>query len=295
MAPLARRVPIEFRRDANFWRSRLTASLKKMHVSEIANPRPQTAADRAERRQSGDKGLAAGAPRDLGVDDAARFRWRRWLLGQAMPAASLLALMLWQLTALQRDAVLLAHVPTWAGALGCLRAGLYEVFLSVPTIAFLRHDPPSRRDDRIQIRAAAVVATFLLVTLGVLAPAGPVLFQTPVSLATASFAVTLVGATLAVFAATTLGMNFSFGPEVRQLVTHGPYRVIRHPAYLAELMMSLGVLLPDPRLTLVVGEATVIGLQVLRIRAEERLLAASVPEFGTFESATRYRLIPGIW
>ncbi len=90
-------------------------------------------------------------------------------------------------------------------------------------------------------------------------------------------------------------MNFSYWPEARQLVVRGPYRVVRHPVYLAEIVMSSAVLISSMRLTLVVGEFVVVVLQLVRIRAEERLLAGTFPVFGEFKATTPYRLIPGLW
>jgi protein-S-isoprenylcysteine O-methyltransferase Ste14 len=90
-------------------------------------------------------------------------------------------------------------------------------------------------------------------------------------------------------------MNFSYWPEARQLVVRGPYRFVRHPVYLAEIVMSSAVLLSSMRVTLVVGEFVVIILQLVRIRAEEGLLAGTFPIFRAFQTMTPYRLIPGLW
>jgi protein-S-isoprenylcysteine O-methyltransferase Ste14 len=70
---------------------------------------------------------------------------------------------------------------------------------------------------------------------------------------------------------------------------------VRHPVYLAEIVMSSAVLISSLRLTLVLGECVVIALQVVRIRAEERLLRSNLPAFRDFKATTRYRLIPGLW
>ncbi len=91
-------------------------------------------------------------------------------------------------------------------------------------------------------------------------------------IAQAAAVVTLSGALLAVAAAFELGTNFSFGPQSRELVVNGPYQLVRHPMYLAELLMSAGVVMVAMQLTLVIGECVVIVLQVVRILAEEKLL-----------------------
>jgi protein-S-isoprenylcysteine O-methyltransferase Ste14 len=47
------------------------------------------------------------------------------------------------------------------------------------------------------------------------------------------------GSALAVFALTTAGCFCSLMAEARQLVTCGPYRVIRYPLYLAEAIATI--------------------------------------------------------
>ncbi len=106
---------------------------------------------------------------------------------------------------------------------------------------------------------------------------------------------TLVGVALGVYAMVTLGMNFSFWPEARRLVVCGPYRLVRHPIYFAEITMSAGALILNLRLTMVVGEFIVVVLVIVRIHVEERLLGTTFPGFKEFETATHHRLIPGIW
>jgi protein-S-isoprenylcysteine O-methyltransferase Ste14 len=222
-------------------------------------------------------------------------RTRSIVLARVMPATSLFILLLWQMAVLVHMGSLVIHHPSSADVIGFLRGGLYAVFLSIPVAVFLLQDPPAAQDDRLLVRAAALIATFLLILLGILAPSGPRLISVSVRVEMAALVATVLGAAFAVAAMIKLGMSFSFRPEARKLVTNGPYRVIRHPVYLAEIVMSCGVLIASMRLTLVLGESIVIALQVVRIRAEERLLDRTLPAFKEFESATRYRLIPGLW
>jgi len=199
---------------------------------------------------------------------------------------------MWSLAADSR--VLVAH-PTLAMAVGCLRSGLYIVFLAIPVVVLLLHDPPAASDDRLLIRSLAIGTTFFLILLGLLAPSGPVLFRVPLTVEAAALAMTLVGVVLGVYAMATLGMNFSFWPEARRLVVCGPYRLVRHPVYLAEIIMSAGALILNLRMTMAVGEFIVVVLVIVRIRVEERLLDSTFPAFQEFETATQYRLIPGAW
>jgi protein-S-isoprenylcysteine O-methyltransferase Ste14 len=202
---------------------------------------------------------------------------------------------IWQIWSLGADTRVLVTHPTLAVAIGCLRSGLYVAFLSIPAVVLLLHDPPAASDDRILIRALAIVTTFFLILLGLLAPSGPVLFRVPLTGEAAALAMTLVGVALGVYAMATLGMNFSFWPEARRLVVCGPYRLVRHPVYFAEIIMSAGALILNLRLTMVLGEFIVVVLVIVRINVEERLLKGTFPTFEEFETATRHRLLPGIW
>ena len=144
-------------------------------------------------------------------------------------------------------------------------------------------------------RGAAVTASFLLVVLGQLAPAGPLLLRVPALIAGAAAVVTLGGVLLALAAACELGTNFSFGPQSRRLVVTGPYRLVRHPMYLAELLMTAGIVMVAMQLTVVIGLCVVIVLQVVRVFAEEQLLTGTMPTYETYVRTTRCRLIPSVW
>ncbi len=76
--------------------------------------------------------------------------------------------------------------------------------------------------------------------------------------------------------------SFSLVPQARTLVTHGPYRFARHPIYGAYIPQNLGIWLLYP--TLPVGLAIVVwlGLQILRIHYEEKVLTAVFPEYSDY-------------
>ena len=96
-----------------------------------------------------------------------------------------------------------------------------------------------------------------------------------------------------------LGTNWSISLEVReshQLVTHGIYRHVRHPMYLALLVYSVGQALVVPNW--VAGPSYGVAMVVLcafRLGAEERMM---LEEFGVdYEAYMKRtkRLVPGIW
>jgi protein-S-isoprenylcysteine O-methyltransferase Ste14 len=96
-----------------------------------------------------------------------------------------------------------------------------------------------------------------------------------------------------------LGTNWSITLEVRekhQLVTHGIYRHIRHPMYLALLVYSIGqaLVLPNWLAGPSYGVAMVL-LVALRLGPEEHMMREQFGEdYETYRRRTK-RLVPGVW
>ena len=91
-----------------------------------------------------------------------------------------------------------------------------------------------------------------------------------------------------------LGRSFGLVAASRELITAGPYRVVRHPLYAAYVVVQAGYLLQSPRPWNVFVFALVWGCQVARIHAEERLLVES-ETYRRYMHRTTFRLLPGIW
>jgi protein-S-isoprenylcysteine O-methyltransferase Ste14 len=104
----------------------------------------------------------------------------------------------------------------------------------------------------------------------------------------------LGGLAFSIVSALALGTCFGVLPDVRGLVTRGPYRIVRHPLYLGELISALGLVIgasrPAPAL---VAWLLCIGVQVVRTRYEEDGLRAEFPEYEEYAAHTS-RLIPGV-
>lgn len=175
------------------------------------------------------------------------------------------------------------------------RGVLYAAFVFVAAITLVTNTGPYARDSRRVVIAISLIASFLMVAAN-MAPAGPTLWVGSPRVAEAGVAITVLGAALAVASFAYLGRSFSVVPEVRELATGGVYRFVRHPMYLAELLMIVGVLFDQAQLTTAMGTLIVIGLQVHRVRLEERLLRATLPSsFASFAERTPYRLVPFLW
>lgn len=81
----------------------------------------------------------------------------------------------------------------------------------------------------------------------------------------------------------------------QRVVTTGPYAIVRHPMYLAALLMFLCT---PPALGSWWGMLAVpplIAVLAARIRNEEQLLAKELEGYSEYARVTRRRLIPGVW
>jgi protein-S-isoprenylcysteine O-methyltransferase Ste14 len=96
-----------------------------------------------------------------------------------------------------------------------------------------------------------------------------------------------------------LGTNWSITLEVRekhQLVTHGIYRYVRHPMYLALLVYAVGQALVLPNW--IAGPSYGVAMVLLfafRLGPEECMMLEEFgPDYEAYMMRTK-RLIPGVW
>ncbi len=82
--------------------------------------------------------------------------------------------------------------------------------------------------------------------------------------------------------------------EPARLVAHGPYGLLRHPMYLAELAMAVGAPWTLAAKASAVLTLSFAGVLLRRITLEERVLRARVPEYAAYAART-YRLIPYVY
>lgn len=180
------------------------------------------------------------------------------------------------------DAVDGATLRDWAEAgysllkLAVVAAFSFFVFVREPS----RH--PSREPLAFAACATAVAAVVFL-------EAPPASASTQLLLA--GELVTLAACVWLFVAVLALGRCFGVLPEVRGLVTRGPYSVVRHPVYLGELGACAGLVLAAPT-TWNVGVAAIFTTaQFVRMRLEERALGSEFPEYASYAARTP-RLVP---
>jgi protein-S-isoprenylcysteine O-methyltransferase Ste14 len=175
---------------------------------------------------------------------------------------------------------------------GPVPAALYFLFCAIPVGIYLWRPRPRARDGRLIARAAGLTGTTMLLVVG--AFPNPILYVAPEWVRSVATPVTVLGFAVAVYGLLYLRRSLSIIPEARRLVTGGPYRVIRHPLYAAEILAASAVLLARPSLWAVVMFLPFVSVQLLRARFEERLLTRTFPGYTAYATRTS-RIIPFVW
>ena len=102
----------------------------------------------------------------------------------------------------------------------------------------------------------------------------------------------LGGYGLILWSLATLGPRFGIAPADRGLICRGPYRLVRHPMYLGEIVFRIILIFSSPDVALA-GLLTLvlIFVQFWRILREER----SIEGYSLYARIVPWRLVPGLW
>jgi len=122
----------------------------------------------------------------------------------------------------------------------------------------------------------------------------------PVAAQLAALAVCAAGYDLLFVWAITSNAFFSqvvrIQPERGQtVVTGGPYRYVRHPAYIGAILYELAAPVLLASWWAMIPSALAAVLLIVRTALEDRTLQAELAGYGKYARRVRYRLVPGIW
>jgi len=158
-------------------------------------------------------------------------------------------------------------------------AWLYALHNAILAVCYARRKPVLRYDRKGS-------------WLGLAAALLPMAAPYPQSIPLICLLIGLSGYGLVLWSLLELGSRFGIAPADRGLVTSGPYRWVRHPMYLGELVLRTALVGTSPRPWMaVVLLAVLIGIQAVRAQREERIIAG----YPAYADQVRYRLLPGVW
>lgn len=128
-------------------------------------------------------------------------------------------------------------------------------------------------------------------------------YELPFVINLAGLILIIIGTFLHLWTGKLLGLWGLMGiPEVSKrlegrLVTEGPFRIVRHPTYLAHTVLFLGIFLLTEVLTiaiLTVADLIIVGIIIIPL--EERELAERFGEdYRSYIEMVRFRFFPGLW
>lgn len=163
------------------------------------------------------------------------------------------------------------------------------IFLALMVVMFAARRVPLHYPITVYSRFAAGAGTFMGIGIVILPPE-----ELSSGLFLLSLLLIIGGTAFAVWATLSLARSISIMPEARRLVTSGPYAFIRHPLYLGEFFVLLGIALQHLQPWALLLLAAQCMFQFERIKNEERVLAHVFPSYADYISRTA-RLLPNVY
>lgn len=230
--------------------------------------------------------MAERAGEQIAAPTAARLTTlglRRIAFNHVLPALFWLAVLFGGLAAL-RDLIL-----EDAPLVEVLRQTASVTFLVlICALLFIRRESVAQRVS-LSGSAVALAGTFSLVFIVSREP----VFDSTLVLGLGT-GITFFGIIWSIVSLAALGRCYGTLPDVRGLVTHGPYRLVRHPLYFGEIASGLGLLITIAAPVTVAIFAVFVALQLWRSMNEEHAIEDVFPEYAAYRARTR-RVVPLIW
>jgi protein-S-isoprenylcysteine O-methyltransferase Ste14 len=170
-------------------------------------------------------------------------------------------------------------------------AGAVEVcvFYALVIWCYLRRRPAVATSHSVTGHIAAVAATLLPFTMPLLAGSAPGATQQA-----AADVLLVAGTAWSLWSLRSLGRNLSVLAQAREVAERGPYRWVRHPLYLGEILSALGLALAADSVLAALFWLAMCGLQGYRAVREEQVLLAALPGYREYRRRTA-ALLPGVF
>jgi len=176
-----------------------------------------------------------------------------------------------------------AAAARWAGA------ALVCAFYALIIWCYLRRGRAVATSGSLTGYAAAVTATLLPFTLPLMHGAPPAASQQY-----AGYLLVVAGTGWAVWSLRFLGRSISVIAQAREVVDQGPYRLVRHPLYVGELVSALGVAIVVGTVWAFCSLVALCLLQAYRALREEQVLLQALPGYRSYRARTA-ALLPGVF
>ncbi len=189
------------------------------------------------------------------------------------------------------DALSLDHWAT-SGAAGVLRsvgAAFALAFYALAICCYLRRGPALATSNSVTAHGVAITATWLPLALPLLHGAPSAQGRQAVS-----DVLLICGMAWAMWSLRHLDRNVSVLAQARDVVVRGPYRWVRHPLYVGELVSTLGIAIAVNSYSAIVLWIAICGLQVYRAVREEQVLLQACPAYHSYRNRTAI-LLPGVF
>ena len=173
------------------------------------------------------------------------------------------------------------------------------VYLRSPDLVKERVRPGEGEQDRVTVRALNLLMFVQLLLAGL--DVGRLHWSATVPLALQVLG--LVGFAMGMGLTTwAMLVNRFFSSAVRlqpdrgqQVVSSGPYRLVRHPGYSGGLLLLLSAGFALGSWIAMAPILLVAPLVVRRTLIEERMLARALPGYADYMRQVRSRIVPGVW
>ncbi len=166
--------------------------------------------------------------------------------------------------------------------------GLVICFYLLVVTLFFRRSHARATSNSVLAKALAYAGTFVPFTLSL--TRSPETAITPTLL---SISIMTCGMLFALYSLGELGRSFGIMPQARTLVRSGPYRFIRHPLYVGEIVAFGGAILAGFTIAKLGIFLLLVAIQSYRAVQEEKVLDATIPEYAAYKASTR-RFIPRV-
>jgi len=170
---------------------------------------------------------------------------------------------------------------SWSTAATLAARLLTICFYAVVVTIYLRRSPAVATSASRWATAAALLATYLPFSLGLVNSGTP-----PLRVLVAANALLILGLGFSLWSLRSLDRSFSIIAQARAVVRRGPYRIVRHPLYTGELTAVLGIVLLNPGRATFAIWVCLCGLQAYRARHEEAILLATLPDYAEYQRQT---------